>query len=281
MTELEDFYTDLYDSEENLPDSANLFLRHSEIPKLSPEKAATCEGKLTVEECLQSLQSFKDNKSPGNDGLTVEFYKTFWGILGKLLVESLNCAFDHGELSNSQKQAIITVIEKKGKDRRHISNWRSISLINVDTKIGSKSIARRLRDVLPDIVHHNQNVYVKGKSIFDVVRAIDDILEFTEIEKIQGLMVAIDFKKAFDSVNRNFMLETLSAFNFGPTFIRWIRTFYQNITSSVMNNGFSTHPIDIRRGVRQGDLLSPYLFIICLETLAISVRRNKSPSQGF
>ena len=82
-----------------------------------------------------------------------------------------------------------------------------------------------LQEVIPDIVHHNQNAFVKGKSIFDAVRAIDDILEFTEKEKIQGLMVAIDFKKAFDSVNRNFMLETLSAFNFGPTFIRWIRTF--------------------------------------------------------
>ena len=103
-----------------------------------------------------------------------------------------------------------------------------------------------------------------------------DILEFTEREKIRGLMVAIDFKKAFDSVNRNFMLETLSAFNFGPTFIRWIRTFYQNITSSVMNNGFSTGPFNIRRGVRQSDPLSPYLFIICLETLAIIVRGNKN-----
>ena len=89
-------------------------------------------------------------------------------------------------------------------------------------------------------------------------------------------MVAIDFKKAFDSVNRNFMLETLSAFNFGPTFILWITTFYQNISSSVMNNGFSTGPLDIRSGVRQGDPLSPHLFIICLETLAISVRGNKN-----
>ena len=66
------------------------------------------------------------------------------------------------------------LIEKKGKERRQISNWRPISLINLDTKIGSKAIARRLQEVIPDIVH-NQNAYVKGKSIFDAVRAIDDI----------------------------------------------------------------------------------------------------------
>ena len=119
MNELEDFYSALFNSEGNLADCANLFLQHSEIPKLSPGKTATREGKSTVavEECLQSLQSFQENKSPGNDGLTVEFIETFWGILGNLLAESdLNFAFDHGELSNSQKQAIITLIENKGQD---------------------------------------------------------------------------------------------------------------------------------------------------------------------
>lgn len=119
--------TDLYGLESNLPEFAHSFLQHSEIPKLSLDRTATCEGKLTVEECFKSLQSL-ENKSPGSDGLTLEFYKSFWGVVGNLLVESLNCAFDYGELSYSQKQAIITLKEKKGKDRRYISNWRPNSL---------------------------------------------------------------------------------------------------------------------------------------------------------
>ena len=152
-----------------------------------------------------------------------------------------------------------------------MSNWRPISLINVDAKIGSKAIARRLQEVLSDIIHHNQNAYV-----FDAVRSIDDILEFTERKKIKGFMLAIDFKKAFDSLNRSFMFETLFTFNFSPSFVRWIGTFYQNITSSVIKNGFSTGPFNIWRGVRQGDALLAYLFIICLEILTISVRENNN-----
>ena len=79
------------------------------------------------------------------------------------MVESLNYSYDHGELSNSQKRAIIRLVEKKDKDKRDIANWRPISLINVDVKIGSKAIAKRLEDVLPRVVHHNQCAYVKDR----------------------------------------------------------------------------------------------------------------------
>ena len=107
MNELEEFYKDLYEIKNDPPDELfNIFLQNPKIPKLSPDRAPTCEGKLTVNECYESLNSFKENKSPGNDGLTLEFYKTFWELIGELLVESLNYAFEYGELSNSQSKQL-------------------------------------------------------------------------------------------------------------------------------------------------------------------------------
>ena len=118
---------------------------------------------MTIGECFNALNGFQKNKTPGNDGLTAEFYLAFWPILGEHLVTCRNYAHNHGELSNSQKQAVITLLEKKGKDKRLIKNWRPISLINVDTKIASKALAKRLENILPDLIHYNQNAYVKGR----------------------------------------------------------------------------------------------------------------------
>ena len=111
MKELESFYSDLYKRDELKTSDTVLdsFLRSKGIPKLFDQDTLVCEGRLTLMECFESLQSFQKNKSPGNDGLTVEFYTAFWEDLGELLVDSLNYSYDYGELSNLQKQAIITL----------------------------------------------------------------------------------------------------------------------------------------------------------------------------
>ena len=128
------------------------------------------------------------------------------------MVDSLNYSYDYGELSNSP-QAIVTLIEikDKDKDKWDLSNWRPISLINVDVKIGSKSIAKRLEKVLPDIIHYNQCAYVKGRTIFDAVRTIEDVMEFSERYNLEGRMICIDCKKAFDTVSRDFLYHTLTS----------------------------------------------------------------------
>ena len=134
-------------------------------------------------------------------------------------MDSINYSYEFGELSNSQKQAIITLIEKKGKDKRMIKNWRPISLINVDAKIISKVLANRLEKVLPFIIHANQHAFVKSRSILDAVRTIDDMIDKTKRNNLSGFLIAINFEKAFDTLNFNFLIRTLHKFNFGPSFL--------------------------------------------------------------
>ena len=100
------------------------------------------------------------NKSPGNDGLTKEFYVCFFAKVGSLLVSALNFCHDKGELTSSQKQALITLIENRGKDKTFIKNWRPISLLNVDVKIASKALVVKLKKVINKLIAYDQTAYV-------------------------------------------------------------------------------------------------------------------------
>ena len=123
------------------------YLDQISIPVLSGEQSQTCEGPISENELLKALKNMSNNKSPGNDGLTKEFNEKFWGDLKKHLCASITKAFHRGELSHSQKQAVIELIEKKDRDKKFIKNWRPISLLNIDTKVISKVLAERLKNV--------------------------------------------------------------------------------------------------------------------------------------
>ena len=111
-----------------------LIMTTFQYQKLSEDYKQSGEGVITLDECSKVLNSFAINKTPGNDGLPIEFYQTFWNSVGELLVESFNESFIKGEMSPSQRQAIITLIEKKDQDSCDLKNWRPISLLNVDAK---------------------------------------------------------------------------------------------------------------------------------------------------
>ena len=160
---------------------------------------------------------------------------------------------------------MITLIEKKGKDKRCIENWRPISLMNADTKIASKAIALRLKTVVAKLIQCDQTAYVSNRFIGEANRLISDMLEYTAENEIEAILFSADFKKAFDSIEHTFTFATLHSFGFGPDFTQRVKTFLYKAESCVMNNDSSTGYFYLKRGTRQGDLISAYLSFLHLK----------------
>ena len=220
----------------------------SNFPKLTSKQSNDCEAPLSEKGLFDALKGMPDNKSPGNDSLTKEFYETFWSDIKIPFFENVLFSFDIGELSISQRQSIIKLIEKKYRDKRLIENWRPISLLNVDAKIISKLLAKRLKNVLLPLVSDNQTAYVNGRFISEGGRLISDILEISDMLSLKGLLLTADIQKAFDFANHQFLILVLKKFGFGNTFIKWIQTLLKNQESCVINGGNTTKYFKLERG---------------------------------
>ena len=241
--------------------------------RLDTTERASCEGCLTVEECFQALMGMSRSKTPGSDGFPMEFYVTFWDALGADLVRVLNLAFETGQLSTSQRRGLIIVLYKKD-DPLETKNWRPISLLNVDYKIATRAISGRLLGVLGSIIGPDQTCGVPGRTISENLSLIRDLLEYVDRENLPLALLSLDQEKAFDRVDWGFLIRILSSFNFGPDFIQWIKLFYNNIQSAVVINGWTSSFFSPSRGVRQGCPLSPLLYVITIEVLAVCLRTS-------
>ena len=133
-----------------------------------------------------------------------------------------------GELCISQRRGIITLTPKDDGSLLELTNWRPITLLNVDFKIASKAIAKRFESILPFLIHSDQTGFVKGRYIGENIRLIND----NEITK-SSRDINLDFRKAFDFLEWPFIAKTLDYFNFGSDIKRWDSTFYTNIESTV------------------------------------------------
>jgi len=148
------------------------------------------------------------DKTPVTDGLPAEFYKVFWKDISALLISSFNYAFETGYLSVTQRRAIIKLIPKKDAELYFIKNWRPRTLLNTDYKI----VANRIKLVLPNLINNDQSGFIKVRFIGENIRLIDSIIQYAAEKNIPGLLLFIDFEKAFDSLEWPFIFDTLHTF---------------------------------------------------------------------
>ena len=274
------FYENLYTCESKSPsDLEDYFKNLPLVNKLDNDAKQKCEGLITYSECEKALSKMKTNKAPGLDGITTEFYKAFWPLLGNLIVHVFNESYELGELSESQRKAVISLIFKKD-DQEDISNYRPISLTNVDYHILAFTLAERVQQVIGDLVSTDQSAYIRGRYMGTNIRLVNDIIEYYDLFNKSGILLTLDFTKAFDTLRWDFMFKSLQFFNFGPSFIQWIKALYHKPEARIKNNGYFSEYFNIQRGVRQGCPVSSLMFILCVEVLAIKVR-NSSSLQGF
>ena len=232
LKETKTFYENFYKKKNNVFNS-DTFFEKLKLKQLTDIQRNSCEGKLIMHECAAALKEMKNNKSPGSD----EFFKIFWNDLKVFYLDSINYSFEIGQLTQLQKHGIITLIPKKDKILTDLNNWRPITLLNIDYKIATKVIAGRIKNVLIHVINNCQTGFLKNRYIGENIRLLFDIIEFSNESDIPSCLIFADFEKAFDSLDHAFMKKTLTAFNFGDSFIKWISLFYNDGQSCIYNNG--------------------------------------------
>jgi hypothetical protein len=256
------FYSDLYNKRE-----VNKSIWPSitdNLTKLTEQESQICEGPFTYGECWQAISQMENGKSPGVDGLPVEFYREYFPRIGQLFIKLANTQ-PIQTLSPSQRMGIITLIPKKDSDRTMLNNWRPLSLLNTDYKILSKVLVNRLKTLAHRIISSNQNSAIPGRSIFDTLHLLRNVFDYCKQRKFPCIAVSLDQAKAFDKVSHEYLFHIMDQMGIGPDFIAKVNLLYTDIYSQIVVNGFLTATFKITRSLRQGCGLSPLLFNIAIE----------------
>lgn len=273
------FYSNLFNKEQTDVRSRTYLLNHIK-KRVSEEDRDMCNNDITNEEIEGALSGMKNGRSPGLDGLPCEFYKAFRTVLIPVLNIIYHEVWTKGVVSPSMCKGVIKIIYKKKGDREKLENFRPISLLNCDYKILAKVLANRLKQVLPTIIQTNQAYAVLGRDISDTVNSVRDKIWYMDKEKREGFIMNIDFEKAFDRVEHDFLFGVLNKFNFGRRFIRCLRCLYSDAKSCVKVNGFLTDFIFLTRSIRQGCPLSALLYTLVAEPLGLAINAD-SGIQGI
>ena len=264
------FFTKLYKREQTDREKQDFFLDFVQ-PKLSQDQNDFLNRPITEEEVLKAIMDTKAGGSPGFDGLSIDFYKTFADIIKKPLAHVLNKFYQSSNIPYDVKISVITVMHKKG-DRNKIQNYRPISLCNNDLKILTKIMCERVQKFMDQFIEPDQFA-CPGRNISTPNHILRDIYQDARQRGQQHFILSVDFIKAFDSVDRKFMIKVLEKMGFEGRFLEMVKNLNSGVGAKAMINRFLTKTIKLKRGIKQGDALSMFLFIITIQPLLLAIQQ--------
>lgn len=259
-----EFYKELYSSELLHRPNTNVFIE--DLPQVTEEANSDLCREITLEELEKALQGMECGRAPGIDGLSIDFYKSFWPEIGADLLAVISESINSGRLPLSCRRAVLTLLPKKG-DLSDIKNWRPVSLLCSDYKILSKALANRLSGVMEEVIHADQTYCVPGRQIFDNISFIRDMFDVSKLFGVDFGLISLDQEKAFDRIEHSYLWEVLDAFGFNRTFIDKLKVLYCDVESLLKVNGDLCAPFSVYRGIRQGCALSGMLYSLTIEPL--------------
>ena len=211
LNELKLFFSTLYtkstDNENRKRDINNFFTKII-LPNLNGSQ--NCQDVdthcITSAECVAAMTSMPNHKSPGSDGLPIDFYKVFWKYLSKPFLNCVRYTYSRGQFSDTQNDGIITLIPKPNRDTLQTANYRLITLLNSDYKIVAKVLSNRLKIHSKDLIHPDQNGFIKSRYIGDNIRLLFNVTDFIDINDLSGAVLSLAIYKAFDSIEWDFLI---------------------------------------------------------------------------
>ena len=272
LNEIKEFYQSLFTSQKIKEKDIEEYLFNFKSSELKNEDREMLNNYISEQEVREAIRDLNIDKSPGDDGITAEFYQAFNLAIVPIVTEVFNNIWLNDEMPSSKKNGIIQLIYKKKGTVTNLKYWRPITLLNLDYKILTKILANRLKLCIDYLLNYNLSSGVKQRDILDNILNLKTLLDYVKAKNLNAAFISLNNEKAFDRLEHNYMFKVLEKFNFPNRYIRWIKFIYNDINSKVMVNGKLTEKIHIEQSVRQGCPIS--IYVLCLEPLILRINDN-------